>query len=147
MDDIGVAANDRLVEEQEALAQHRAVRGLGDILRAVAYDAQDLVRAEITLAKAEVDQKIERVVMALIWTFGGMMLGFAALVIIMMAGVDGLSRVMPVWAASLVVGVVVALIGALIAMSGVRMLSLARLSPNRTARSLQADAHMVREHT
>jgi hypothetical protein len=135
MDDLGLAREDR------------NARGLGELLRALAIDAQDLVRGEIALARAEMDSKINRAMMALVWTMGGMLLGFAALVIILMAGVDALTPVMPVWAGSLLVGVVVALIGALIARSGIRMMSLERLTPQRTARNLQADARLVKEHT
>jgi len=135
MDDLGLVREDR------------NARGLGELLRALAIDAQDLVRGEIALARAEMDSKINRAMMALVWTMGGMLLGFAALVIILMAGVDALTPVMPVWAGSLLVGVVVALIGALIARSGIRMLSLERLTPKRTARNLQADARLVKEHT
>jgi len=135
MDDLGLVREDR------------NARGLGELLRALAIDAQDLVRGEIALARAEMDSKINRAMMALVWTMGGMLLGFAALVIILMAGVDALTPVMPVWAGSLLVGVIVALIGALIARSGIRMLSLERLTPKRTARNLQADARLVKEHT
>jgi Putative Actinobacterial Holin-X, holin superfamily III len=147
MDDIGVVSDDRLAEEPGTVSPARSARGIGDLLRAVVYDVQDLVRAEVSLARGEIDQKVERMVMALVWTFGGMMLGFAALVIIMMAGVDALRPLMPVWAGSLLVGFVVALVGALIAWSGVRSLSVDRLAPKRTVRNLQADAQMVREHT
>jgi hypothetical protein len=125
----------------------RETRGLVDIVRALMGDAQELARGEIALARAEIDQKIERAMMALIWTMGGMLLGFAALVIILMAGVDALTPVLPVWAGSLLIGVIVALVGLLIARIGIRMLSLDKLAPKRTAHNLQADAQVVREHT
>jgi hypothetical protein len=148
MDNVGLAPGDRVTREDhvadEALVRPR---GIGDVLRAVVDDSQQLVRAEMALARAEVDQKVERLVMALVWTFGGMMLAFAALVIVMLAGVDALSRVMPVWAGDLLIGIVVGVVGAIIAYGGVRMLSVARLAPTRTARNLQADAQMVKDHT
>lgn len=123
-------------------------RGIGEIVRDLAFDAQDLVRGEIALAKSEMDQKVQRSIMALVWVMGGMLLGFAGLVILLQAGVDALTLLsMPVWAASLIVGAVVALIGALVARSGIAMISLDRLAPTRTARALQADARMVKENT
>ena len=123
-------------------------RGIGEIVRDLAFDAQDLVRGEVALAKSEMDQKLQRSIMALVWVMGGMLLGFAALVILLQAGVDALTLVpMPVWAASLITSAVVALIGFLIARTGIGMLSLDRLTPTRTARALKADARMVKENT
>jgi hypothetical protein len=64
-----------------------------------------------------------------------------------MAGVDAPTPVLPVWAGSLAIGVIVALVGLLIARTGIRMLSLDGLAPKRTAHNLQADAQAIREHT
>jgi uncharacterized membrane protein YcjF (UPF0283 family) len=137
-----------LREEPVSAGERTSARGIGDLLRAIAFDVQDLVLGEVSLAKAEMDQKLQRSITALVWIMGGMLLGFAALVIILQAGVDALARAnLPVWAASLIVGVIVALIGAAIAYSGIKMLSLDRLAPRRTARSLKADAQLVKEHT
>jgi hypothetical protein len=76
-----------------------------------------------------------------------MLLGFAGLVILLMAGADALSFVIPVWAAYLVVGFIVAVLGILFTMSGISMLKLRKLAPSRAARNLSADANMVKEHT
>lgn len=147
MDDVGVR-NDYTNRDEYGRQDDYAPRGLGDIIRSLAFDAQDLVRGEISLAKAEMDQKLQRSIMAMVWVMGGMLLGFAGLVILLQAGVDALTLIpIPVWAASLIVGIVVAAIGALTARGGVGMLSLDRLAPKRTARALQADAQMVKENT
>jgi hypothetical protein len=120
---------------------------LREIVGGVASDAQSLVRGEIALARAELDQKIDRIVSALIWVVGGMLLGFAGLVVILNAAAAALAIVLPVWAASLIVGVVIAGLGAILARSGTGMLSLKTLTPNRTAANLQQDARVVKEHT
>jgi hypothetical protein len=120
---------------------------LRDIVAGIAQDAQDLVRGEIALARAEADRKIDRIITAAIWVVGGMLLGFAALVIFAEAAIAALSRVLPVWASCLIIGAIVAVVGAALARTGIRMLSLARLAPYRTARNLGRDAQMVKDHT
>jgi hypothetical protein len=134
-------------ELREPVADYRTRRSVGDILRDVVTDAQDLMRGEVALVRAEMDQKVDRTVTALIWVVGGMLLGFAGLVILLMAGGDALSYVLPVWAAYLVVGFIVVVLGVLFTRSGISMLKLEKLAPSRTARNLSADARMVKEHT
>lgn len=121
--------------------------GLGDLLGGLASDVQELVRGEIALGRAEVEQKVDRVIMAAIWVLGGALLGFAGLVVVLEGIAAILALVMPVWAASLVVGVIIVAIGAAFAKSGLAMLSLKTLTPDRTAANLQKDAQLLKEHT
>ncbi|MEO8715592.1 MAG: phage holin family protein [Acetobacteraceae bacterium] len=121
-------------------------RSLRDIVADVAQDAQQLVRGELALARVELDRKIERAIVALVWVFGGMFVGFAGLIVLLMAAVDALTYVIPAWAAALVIGVVIVAIGGFLGVTGVRMLSLTKLVPWRVTRSVGKDAHMVREH-
>lgn len=121
-------------------------RSLRELVGDVAGDAQHLVRGEIALARAELDRKLDRAILALVWVFGGMFVGFAGLIILLLAGVAALNYVIPLWAAYLVVGFIVAVIGALLTRWGIGMLSLDRLAPYRTARNVQADAELVKGH-
>lgn len=120
---------------------------LGELLSSLATDLQELVRGEVRLARAELDQKLERVVMAAIWLIGGALVAFAGLVVLLQAAAAALAMVMPTWAAFLIVGAVIIVVGALLARSGIALMSLKSLTPNRTAASLQKDANLVKEHT
>jgi hypothetical protein len=51
------------------------------------------------------------------------------------------------WAAFLIVGALIVIVGALFARSGLAMLSLKTLTPNRTAASLRKDVNLVKEHS
>lgn len=121
--------------------------GFGALVGSVAKDVQDLVWGEIKLARAELDQKLHRVIMAAIWLVGGALLAFAGLVVILQGVAAALALVLPTWAASLIVGVAIVAIGGLFAWSGLGMLSLKALTPDRTVASLQKDARLVKEHT
>jgi hypothetical protein len=119
---------------------------LRDLVGDVANDARDLVRGEVALARAEMEQKADRAIAGLVSLFGAMMLAFAGLIIVLMAAAQGLARVMPDWAASLIVGVVVLVIGASMAVIARKALSPSGMVPGRTMRNVGADAHTMKEH-
>ncbi len=120
--------------------------GLGEVIGNLFTDLQDLFQGEIRLARAELDQKINRVVMAAIWLVGGALVAFAGLVVILQGVAAALALVIPIWAAAMIVGVLIVVVGGLLARSGLAMLSLKTLTPDRTAASLQKDARVVKEH-
>ncbi len=120
---------------------------LGEIIGGLATDIQDLVRGEIALARSELDQKFERVTVAAIWLIGGALFAFAGLVVFAQGIAAALALVLPTWAAALIIGVAIIIVGAIVARSGLAMLSLKSLTPDRTAASLQKDARVVKEHT
>lgn len=121
-------------------------RGLGELLGHVATDIGELVRGEVRLARAELDQKLDRVIMSAIWLIGGALVAFAGLVVILQGVAAALALVLPTWAASLIVGILIVVVGALFARSGLAMLSFKALTPDRMASSLQKDVNVVKEH-
>ena len=127
-------------------ARQEGGHGLGELLGNVAADIQELVRGEVRLARAEIDQKLDRVILAAIWLIGGALMAFAGLVVVLQGVAAALALVLPTWAASLIVGVLIVVIGAVFARSGLAMLSLKTLTPDRMASSLQKDARVVKEH-
>ena len=127
-------------------ATRPAAFNLGPILGSIAQDVQELVRGEIRLARAEFDQKLHRVIIAAVFLLGGALVGFAGLVVVLQGVAAALALVLPVWAASLIVGIVIVAVGALFARSGLAMLSLKALTPTRAADSLQKDVGVLKEH-
>jgi hypothetical protein len=121
--------------------------GLRDLFGSVIGDFQDLLRGEVKLARAEFSQKLDRLILAAIWLVGGALVAFAGLVVLLEGFAAVLALVMPAWAAAFIVGVVIVIIGAVIARSGLAMLSLESLSPDRTAANLKKDARVVKERT
>jgi hypothetical protein len=124
----------------------RADHSIGDIAAGLAGDLQDLVRGELALARAEFDQKLQGLVTAAIAVVGGALVAFAGLVVLLEGGAALLAEWMPTWAALLIVGIVIVLVGALIARGALAKLSLQNLKPDRTVASVRADARIVKEH-
>ena len=122
-------------------------QSLGEIVGGLASDVQDLVKGEIALARAELEQKLHRLLGAFLWVLGGSLMGFAGLVVLLQGGAAALALRIPAWAALAIVGVVIAIIGAALARLGLGMLTLKTLAPERTVANLQQDARMMKEHT
>jgi uncharacterized membrane protein YqjE len=120
---------------------------LGEIVGGLASDVQDLVKGEIALARVELEQKLHRLLGALLWVLGGSLVGFAGLVVLLEGGAAALALRIPAWAALGIVGVVILIVGAVLARLGLGMLTLKTLAPERTAANLQKDARMMKEHT
>ncbi len=120
--------------------------GLGGLLGNVATDIGELVRGEVQLARAELNQKLNRVILSAIWLIGGALVAFAGLVVVLQGVAAALALVLPTWAASMIVGVLIIVVGALFARSGLAMLSLKALTPDRMASNLQKDVAVVKEN-
>ena len=124
----------------------RSPHSIGEIASGLAGDVQDLVRGELALARAEFDQKIHSLVTAAIAAVGGALVAFAGLVVLLEGGAAFLAKWLPAWAALLIVGFVIVLVGGLIARSAIAKLSLKNIKPERTIANVQQDAHIVKEH-
>ena len=118
---------------------------LRDLVGEVADDARDLVRGEIALARAEVDQKVERVITGVISLVGAMLLAYAGLIIVLIAAAQAVARSVPDWAASLIIGSVVLVIGMVMALIARKALAPSAMLPKRTIRNVQADARVAKE--
>jgi len=122
-------------------------RSLRDLINDVIDDSRNLVRGEIALARAEMEQKFERLAVAAGSIVGGLVLAFAALNVLLAALVVAIDKAgwgIPTWLAAVIVGGIVAIVALLLVRQGVKALSLKNLVPERTAANVQADARVVR---
>ena len=121
-------------------------RSIGELLRDLASDSASLVQQEFALARAEAEAKLHQMIMAAIELLVGALVAFAALIILLDAGVYSLAEAgLQRWLAALIVGGVVAIIGFLLVRKGQKDLSATRLAPERTAANLRKDLDLVKE--
>ena len=106
-----------------------------------------LIRQELRLAQAEGAEKAEQVQTGIVAVVVGLLLGTAALLILLQAVVIGLAHVMPAWLAAVVVGVVIAAIGLGLVRYGQSNLKARHLVPERTIRSVRTDRDLAMERT
>jgi hypothetical protein len=120
-------------------------RTVPELLADLARSVPALVRQETQLLRAELSDKVGQVEVGLGSMVAGGILLFAALLILLQAIVIALTEIMgPGWA-SLIVGVAVAAIGAVLLKKGADQMKSTNLMPNRTAHQLKQDAELAKE--
>ncbi|MBV8683891.1 MAG: phage holin family protein [Caulobacteraceae bacterium] len=122
-------------------------RTIPDLIAALAADLGALVRKESELVRAEIAEKASEV------THAGMRVGVGAafllgsFLVLLAAAVLALSKAMdPLWA-SIIVAVVVGAAGFILLRTGSAGMKPSHLAPERSARQISKDAHMIKETT
>jgi hypothetical protein len=138
----------------EALARPSSAGGAlarpGDVARLstpelmvrIAHDAQDLVKAEIQLAKSELKSTAHQVTATVSRMAVAAALLFGAYLALIAAAVIGLSYVVELWAAPLIVGGALLVLG--VVMGLVAMRARPRAPLERTVKSLKEDLALAK---
>lgn len=122
-------------------------RSVGTLLRDLSHDITHLLRSEVELARSEMSEKTNQVATGLIGIVAAVVVAHAALLILLQALVVALGNVMPAWLASVIVGVVLAIIAFAMFKKGQNDLKPKNLGPRRTAENVQKDAELARKHS
>ncbi|EFL88626.1 phage holin family protein [Ahrensia sp. R2A130] len=116
-----------------------------DTVRALVSDATLLVKQEVSLAKAEAEEKFEQVQTGLIAIVSGLLIAFVALLVLVEALVVALANIMPPSLAALLVGVILAVVAFFAVKKGQDNLSVKNLKPRRTMNAVREDAETLKE--
>jgi len=121
-------------------------RSLKELLSDLTNSLTTLVRKEIQLARAETSEKITHSMVALGAIAAGAILALSALIVLLQALVIAIAEMgVPPALASLIVGLVVAVIAYVLIHKGTNDLKATNLAPARTMDSLRRDAQVVKE--
>jgi drug/metabolite transporter (DMT)-like permease len=115
------------------------------LLAELANNMSKLIRQELQLVQVETSEKTSQALEGVFVIIGGLLLAFAALLILLQALVVGLSEFMEPWLASLIVGVAVAVIAFALIKYGQSNLKASNLTPDRTIRVMREQKDMVME--
>lgn len=122
-------------------------RSLGELFGDLSRQLSALVRQEIRLARVEMTQSATTIgKSAALLVVGGVLL-FAAFLALMATVIIAIAYALPWWLAALIVTVVVAAIGAVLALMGYNALKTAQLAPQETIQTIKEDAAWMREQT
>ena len=122
------------------------IRSIPEILQDVLTNIQDIVRAEVRLAKAELGEELNRA------RSGGLLIGVGAVAAIfsslflLLACVYALGLVMPNWAAALIVAAAVGVAAAVTLGLGLKRLKTIQAAP-KTAASLKENVRWAKQLT
>ncbi len=122
-------------------------RTIPDIFTDVVSLAATLVRKESQLARTEISENIGRVGAGIGLLTGGAVLMIPALVILLQAAVEWVSRTYAITPAlsALILGGGVFVIGLILLLVGVNRLKVRTMVPDRTIRQIQHDANVAQE--
>lgn len=120
---------------------------LGQLLKDLASQSGLLVKQEVELAKSEVSEKVKVVGRNLAYLAIGGLVAFAAFLTLLGAASYGLMEALDdvvspsvaVWLAPLIVGVVVAIVAAVLLTKAIAALRAESLAPRRTIETLKED--------
>ena len=91
---------------------------LSEIFQCVVHDVQDLFRSEVRLARAELNEDVTRTRSAATMMAPAMIAALFAGMCLVAACIAGLALVLPVWAASLIMTVLLGIAGAVLFVIG-----------------------------
>jgi uncharacterized membrane protein YqjE len=123
-----------------------SIRSIPEIVKDVLGNIQDIVRAEVRLAKAEIGEELSSARTAGVLLGVGAVAAIFSALFLLLACVYALSRVMPNWAAALVVAAVVGVAAAVTLGRGLKHLKTIQAAP-KTAASLQENVRWAKELT
>jgi len=122
-------------------------RSLGDLLADLTRQISTLVRQEIALARAETVSELKGAARGGgMVAIGGVLVHAGALAVLAAIALVLIQAGVTPWLAALLVGVVVAAIGAALIGSGRSAIAATDLTPRRTIETIKDDATMAKEH-
>jgi len=121
-------------------------RSLPTLLADLTQQGSALIQTELRLLRAEMSEKLAQVGAASVKVLAGALCLVAALLILLQALIIALARfgLDPAWT-SLLVGIVVAVLGAVLIRRGTSQLAPLHLSPTRTEAQLSQDLRAVKD--
>jgi len=123
-----------------------SIRSIPEILQDVLTNIQDIVRAEVRLAKAELADELNRARSGGILVGVGVVAATLSTLFLLLACVYALGRVMPNWAAALIVAAAVGVAAAVTLRLGLKRFKTVQVAP-KTAASLKENVRWAKELT
>jgi len=120
---------------------------VGELIGNISNDLSQLFRQEVELAKAELKQEAAKTGKAGGMLGGAAFAGYLAVLLLSLALVWGLENVMDTGWAALIVGLLWAIVGAVLFVSGRKKLKTVDPVPRRTAETLKEDAQWLKNPT
>jgi hypothetical protein len=122
-------------------------QSLGDLFSRLSGDLSALMRDEVQLAKVEMTESVKQAARA-----GGMLgaagfAGYMAIVLLSFALAWGLTELVPIGVAFLIVGIIWGAVGGVLFAAGRQRLKAAELKPEQTIETMQENVQWAKQQT
>ena len=122
-------------------------RPLSDILQDTFRNAQEIMRSEVRLARVEVEGELTKAKTSAMWLGLGVGIAAMAALFILLSATAALALILPVWAAALIVGGVLALVASILLASGKKRWKRVHAKPSRTIHTMKENLEWAKQHT
>jgi uncharacterized membrane protein YqjE len=122
-------------------------RSFSDVVQDIIRNVQEIVRAEVRLAKTEFLEEAAKTRSSLLWLGAGTVAAIFALFFLLLMIVDALTLVLPRWGAALIVGAVLALTAGVMVTAGLRQFKQIHPAPERTVETIKENIEWARQQT
>jgi hypothetical protein len=121
-------------------------RSLSDVVRDIICNIQDIIRSEIRLARTEVGEQLSKAKTASVLTALGAVTAIFSVFFVLLTAVYALSRLMPDWAAALIVASGLATLAVIMLSIGSRRFATIQGAP-KTVKSLEENFPWPRQQS
>ena len=122
-------------------------RSVADVLQDVLRNLQEIVRSEVRLARVEIRDETRRAVSSGMWIAAGVVGALSAWMFLLWTVAYLLATRMSMWAATLVVAVVMACLGSVLLVGGIRRVKRIQPIPERTVESVKENLEWMKQPT
>jgi uncharacterized membrane protein YqjE len=122
-------------------------RSFSDLFQDIVRDLQEIVRSEVRLAKTEIRDEAVKTKAALLLLAAGAMASTFAVLFLLLTIVYALSRIMPDWAAALIVGAALAATAGVLLNVGLKRFKQIHPTPERTVETIKENVQWVKQQT
>jgi len=122
-------------------------RSFTEVLQDIVRNIQEILRSEIRLAKTEMGQELVKTKSAGALLGGGAVAALFATFFLLLAIVYGLTRVMPDWAAALVIAAVMGIAAAVALAAGKKQFNQVHAAPEKTIQNVKENVEWVQQQT
>ena len=122
-------------------------RSIADVLQDIVTNVQTIIRSEVRLARTEITEEISKAGRAAGLMGGGAISALFTIWLLLLTILFALATVMPLWAASLILLVVMAIVTAVLITSGRKRLKTVHTTPEKTIASVKENVEWVKSQT
>ena len=122
-------------------------RSVSDVVQDILRNLQEMVRSEIRLAKVEIRGEVNQAVSSGAWLAAGGVAAMSASIFLLWTLAYALATRMPMWAATLIVALVMVAAAAALIMNGIRRVKRVHPIPERTLESVKENLAWMKQPT
>lgn len=122
-------------------------RSFAAVLQDIMKNVQEIIRAEVRLAKVEIREEASKAFSSMVWVIGGAVCAAFAVTFVLWTIVYALGLVWPPWAATLAVAVVLGIAGAVMLTGGINRMKHVSPTPERTVETIKENVAWVKQQS